>query len=81
MKKQLILFLMMLLPMAAWADDSGTCGENITWTYEEATQTLTISGSGDMYINPYENNCQSYILFTKIIFTLFKKITKKQAYR
>ena len=53
MKKQLILFLMMLLPMAAWADDSGTCGENITWTYEEATQTLTISGSGDMYINPY----------------------------
>ena len=49
MKKQLLLFLLLLLPMAASADDSGTCGENLTWTYVEATKTLTISGSGDMY--------------------------------
>ena len=67
MKRILYLFIVIFLPLAASADDSGTCGDNLTWTYVEETGTLTISGSGDMYINPYENNCQSYILFTKII--------------
>ena len=51
--KKLILFLA-LLPMMASADDSGTCGDNLTWTYESATNTLTISGTGNM------NNYQSY---------------------
>ena len=27
---------------------SGTYGENITWNFDEATGTLTFSGSGDM---------------------------------
>ncbi len=27
---------------------SGTCGENLTWTYDETTKTLTISGTGNM---------------------------------
>ena len=49
MKKQLILLVMMLLPMVAMADDSGQCGENVTWMYEGATQTLTITGSGVMW--------------------------------
>jgi hypothetical protein len=40
---------MLLLPMAASADESGTCGDNVTWTYNETTHTLTISGSGEMY--------------------------------
>lgn len=48
MKKQLLLFVMMLLPMVASADNSGTCGANLTWTLEESTGTLTISGSGLM---------------------------------
>ena len=48
MKKQILLFILTLLPMFASADESGTCGENLTWTYEEATKTLTISGSGEM---------------------------------
>ena len=34
--------------MMANADDSGTCGTNLTWTYVEATHTLTISGEGSM---------------------------------
>ena len=46
--KKLLLFLT-VLPMMASADSSGTCGDNLTWTYVEATYTLTISGTGDMY--------------------------------
>lgn len=45
---------MLLLPMLASADDSGSCGDNLTWTYVESTKTLTISGSGMMY--NYSNN-------------------------
>lgn len=48
MKKQLLLLVLMLLPMVAMADLSGRCGDNLTWTYTEATQTLTIEGSGAM---------------------------------
>ena len=49
MKKQLLFLVLMMLPMVASADDSGTCGENLTWTYVENTGTLTIIGNGDMY--------------------------------
>ena len=28
---------------------SGTCGDNLTWTFTTADSTLTISGTGDMY--------------------------------
>ncbi len=49
MKKHFfLLFLLALLPMLAMADDSGSCGENVTWTYIEADHTLTIKGSGAM---------------------------------
>ena len=36
------------LPFAALADDNGTCGDNATWTFESATGTLTISGTGEV---------------------------------
>ena len=53
MKKFYLLFLLMLLPQMASADDSGSCGENVTWTYVEESQKLIISGSGPMedYVN------------------------------
>ncbi|MBR3144666.1 MAG: leucine-rich repeat domain-containing protein, partial [Clostridia bacterium] len=31
------------------AELSGSCGDNLTWNYDEATATLTISGTGEMY--------------------------------
>ena len=37
-----------MVSFAAWADDSGSCGENVTYTFVESTGTLTISGTGAM---------------------------------
>ena len=67
MKKQLLLLLVMfLLPMVASADDSGKCGENLTWKYEEASKTLTISGTGamtdyDSGQSPWRKYCQDIV--------------------
>ena len=58
MKKQLLLLIMMLLSMMAMADNNGTCGDNLTWTFVESTGTLTVSGSGAMQSDvtrPWEN--------------------------
>lgn len=67
MKKLLFLYLLLLLPISATADDSGTCGENTTWYYEEGTKTLTISGTGSMpdWTSPwdvYKENIQVIII-------------------
>jgi hypothetical protein len=45
----LLLTLLCLLPNVAMADDSGECGDNLTWTYVESTKTLTIFGTGGMW--------------------------------
>ena len=57
MKKRILAMLLAamlmvsLLPVSAFATDatSGTCGENVTWSFDEASGTLTISGEGWMY--------------------------------
>ena len=49
MKKVLLTIMTMFLPLMASADYSGSCGDNVTWYYEESTHTLTISGSGEMW--------------------------------
>lgn len=51
MKQTFLSIILMLLPMMASADDSGTCGDNVTWKWVESTKTLTISGTG--YIDTY----------------------------
>ena len=48
MKKLLLTLLVILLPIVAKADDSGMCGDNVTYTFEENTGTLIISGTGAM---------------------------------
>ncbi len=44
----LIVCLPQLALPASAAETSGKCGENLTWSFDEGTGTLTISGSGDM---------------------------------
>lgn len=48
MKQLFFLFIAFLLPLFSYADDSGTCGDGLTYTYVESTQTLTITGNGAM---------------------------------
>ena len=50
MKKQLLLFVLILLPMVASADKSGKCGDNVYYSYNATNLTLTISGQGEMYV-------------------------------
>ena len=44
-----------IVPITASAATSGTCGENLTWEFDESTGTLTISGAGEMYDYSYYN--------------------------
>ena len=56
MKKRILVMLLAamlmvsLLPVSALAADatSGTCGEKVTWSFDEGSGTLTISGTGEM---------------------------------
>jgi len=48
-----VLVLSLLPGMTAFAADSGNCGDNVTWNYDNTTNTLTISGSGAMANNAY----------------------------
>ena len=72
MRKLLFLFIMFLLPIAASADDSGTCGQNVTWTYESATQTLTISGNGAIW-NYNSNDNAPWFGYRSVIKTILIK--------
>ena len=48
MKKLYLLFVLTLLPLVASAADN-KCGDKLTYSYDSSTETLTISGTGDMY--------------------------------
>lgn len=92
MKKIILLFMMTLLTLVAWADDSGTCGENLTWVYEKATGTLTISGTGEMITfgnsnkpwDEYKNEIKTLIIeegvtsISDYSFSYYEKLTSAQ---
>ena len=45
-----VLMVFSIMPITASAETySGTCGDNLTWTFDEGTSTLTIAGTGEMY--------------------------------
>ena len=52
----LLTIAVIILPIAANADDSGSCGKNVTYYFDEKTHTLTISGEGPMETNPWIKN-------------------------
>ena len=48
MGKYIFALFLVFLPLQASADDNGKCGENVSYTYNATTRTLTIEGSGAM---------------------------------
>lgn len=44
-------FILSIIPISVFAagETSGQCGDNLTWSYNTETATLTISGTGSMY--------------------------------
>ena len=67
MKQQLLLLVIIMLPLVASADESGTCGRNLTWTYSESTKVLTISGSGNMFSYKDDPNSRPWSTFGYLI--------------
>ncbi len=56
-----------LFPKAHAADTSGSCGKNLTWSFNEETRVLTIEGTGAMdgySISDYSHNYDDYYVTT-----------------
>ena len=68
-RRAAVLLLVMLCSLGAWADNSGSCGDNVTYSYVESTHTLTISGTGAMedYEYSYDRPWDSYVYQIKTI--------------
>ena len=71
MKKQLLLFTIMLLPIVTNADNSGSCGDGVTYYFEEETGTLTISktgeGTGEMSDYDYSESYSPWLSYSNNI--------------
>ena len=52
---------------AAAADTSGQCGDNVYWEFDEATGTLTISGTGAMKDYPSAPSSRPWHSFRNLI--------------
>ena len=58
----MMLLMMLLTTATAWADDSGSCGDNLKWEFTSSDSTLTISGTGEMKdYGPEERPWRHYI--------------------
>ena len=55
-----VLMVFSIMPITASAEIySGTCGDNLTWTFDDETGTLTILGTGAMYDFAYDYDSYS----------------------
>lgn len=54
------LFLVAFAIPASAKEKSGKCGDNLTWKLDEATSTLTVSGTGEMYDYTYKCTTTMY---------------------
>ena len=68
MKKLFTLIVAICATTLAWADDSGSCGSNVTYTYVESTGTLTISGTGAM---------EDFTSYSKVPWNAYRSSIKK----
>lgn len=65
MKTRIIVFLLSFLPLIAYADKKGKCGQYAAYHFEDATGTLTIEGKGDFDKFPwgkYKSNIKIIII-------------------
>lgn len=54
------------IPATAANETSGKCGDNVTWSFDEQTRTLTISGTGEMNNDPFGHEMRWAHLYNKI---------------
>ncbi len=70
-----LIMIISIIPMSsitAFAEDSatsGTCGENLAWTFDESTGTLTISGTGEM--NDYSSSNRPWESYEDSIISVY----------
>lgn len=69
MKKHLFLLLALFISttLSHAAIIEGTCGENLTWSLNTEDSTLTIEGSGDMFISGMSAPWKAYASYVKIV--------------
>lgn len=81
MKKKIVITALVLLLVSAFCITAsaetctGTCGDNLTWTFDDQDGTLTISGEGEMAKwsthssvpwNSYRNSIKSVVIEDKV---------------
>lgn len=62
-----------IMPARAATETSGSCGENVTWVFNEQTNTLTISGTGNMDNGPFGNKMRWAPLYDKIHYIVIEE--------
>jgi uncharacterized protein YraI len=68
-KTIILLLFVCFAATTAYAQTSGSCGATLNWNYNEATQTLAISGTGDMYDSLiYQFSQLNLLLMKKTLF-------------
>ena len=57
----LLVLLLLVIPLLASADTSGSCGSDMTWVLDDEG-TLTISGTGEMTSHPWGTSVKKVVI-------------------